>query len=71
MKEEFEIQDISDDELNYYLLSLRFIINSNGCRYLKSAIWYYYYYPNKFNSLDRFLNQLQTNMTFSLFYTIN
>lgn len=52
MKEEFEIQDISDDELNYYLLSLHFIINSNGCRYLKSDIWYYYYYPNKFNSLD-------------------
>ena len=52
MKSEYELKDISEDELNYYLLPLNFSINSNGCNYLKSAILYCYYYPKAFNSLN-------------------
>lgn len=52
MKSEYELKDITDDELNYYLLPLNFSINSNGCIYLKSAISHYYYYPKRFNSLN-------------------
>lgn len=52
MKIEFELKDLSEDELNFYLLPLNFNINSNGCIYLKSAISYYYYYPRRFNSLN-------------------
>ena len=42
----------TEEELNMYLLPLDFNVNSNGCHYLKSAIFQYYYYPHKFNSLD-------------------
>lgn len=52
MKSENELKNISDDELNYYLLPLNFSINSKGCNYLKSAILHCYYYPKKFNSLN-------------------
>lgn len=52
MKIELELKDISEDELNYYLLFLNFNINSKGCHYLKSAIFHYYYCPKRFNSLN-------------------
>ena len=52
MKLEFKIPDLTEEELNMYLLPLDFNVNSNGCHYLKSAIFQYYYYTNKFNSLD-------------------
>lgn len=52
MKLEFSIPNLTEEELNMYLLPLDFNINSNGCHYLKSAILHSYYYSNKFNSLD-------------------
>lgn len=52
MKLEFKVTDLTEEELNMYLLPLDFNVNSNGCHYLKSAIFQYYYYPHKFNSLD-------------------
>ncbi len=43
MKLEFSIPNLTEEELNMYLLPLDFNINSNGCHYLKSAILHSYY----------------------------
>ena len=52
MKKELMYKEISSDEINFLLLKLNFNIGSNGCDYLRTAIFYCYYNPNALKSLD-------------------
>lgn len=56
LKCEFNIPDLTIHELDSLLLRLNFNIHSNGTRYMKSAIFQCYYYPNTLNSLDNIFN---------------
>lgn len=60
MKYELELKNISENKLNYYLLTLNFNINSKGCKYLESAIIHYYYSSQSFNSLDHLFSTVAT-----------
>ena len=52
MKKEIEYEEISREEIDFFLFRLNINIGSNGADYLRSAIFYCYYNFGAFKSLD-------------------